>query len=64
MKLSVIDLSKVELATEEDRLYGIDYWTRLFKAKTWEEIKMLAEKEIVDLKKQMNQLLEKLNANE
>jgi len=44
MTLSVIDLSKVELATEEDKTYGIDYWARLFKAKTWEEIKMLAEK--------------------
>ncbi len=45
MKLSVVDLSKVELATEEDKTYGIDYWARLFKAKTWEEIKMLAEKD-------------------
>ena len=45
MKLSVVDLSKVELATKEDKTYGIDYWARLFKAKTWEEIKMLAEKD-------------------
>ena len=43
-KLSVVDLSKIELATEEDRAFQIDYWARLFKAKTWEEIKMLAEK--------------------
>ena len=45
LKLSVVDLSKIELATEEDKAYGIDYWARLFKAKTWEEIKMLAEKD-------------------
>ena len=32
------------MATEEDKTYQIDYWARLFKAKTWEEIKMLAEK--------------------
>ena len=41
--LSVIDLNQIELATEEDRAYGVDYWARLFKAKTWEEIKMLAK---------------------
>ena len=43
IKLSVVDLSKIELATEEDKFYQIDYWARLFKAKTWEEIKMLAK---------------------
>ena len=42
--LSVVDLSQIELATEEDKAYHIDYWARLFKAKTWEDIKMLAEK--------------------
>jgi cell division protein FtsB len=31
------------LATEEDRLYKIDYWARLFKATSWEEIHMLTE---------------------
>jgi len=45
LNLSVVDLSKIELSTEEDKAYGIDYWARLFKAKTWEEIKMLAEKD-------------------
>ena len=45
LKLSVIDLSKIELATDEDIAHGITYWARLFKAKTWEEIKMLAEKD-------------------
>ncbi len=43
-RLSVVDLSQIELATEEDKAWGLDYWARLFKAKTWEEIKMLAEK--------------------
>ena len=42
--LGVVDLTQIELATEEDKQYGIDYWAKLFKAKTWEEIKMLAEK--------------------
>ena len=31
------------MATEEDKAHGIDYWARLFKANTWEEIKMLAK---------------------
>ena len=39
--LSVVDLNHIELATEEDKAYGIDYWARMFKAKTWEDIKML-----------------------
>ena len=43
LKLSVVNLSRIELATEEDKAYGIDYWARLFKAKTWKEIKMLAK---------------------
>lgn len=43
-KLSVVDLTQIELATEEDKKYQIDYWARLFRAKTWEEIRMLAEK--------------------
>ena len=41
--LSVVNLNQIELATEEDRKYGIDRWARLFKATTWEAIKMLAE---------------------
>jgi predicted transposase/invertase (TIGR01784 family) len=40
--LSVVDLSKIELATEEDKAYGIDQWAKLFKATTWEELKALA----------------------
>lgn len=35
----------IKLATDEDRLYGIDHWARLFKAKTWEDLRMIAEKD-------------------
>ena len=41
--LSVVDLNQIDLATEEDRRWRIDYWAALFKATTWEEVKMLAE---------------------
>lgn len=40
--LSVVDLSQIALATEEDKANGIDAWAALFKATEWEEIKMLA----------------------
>ena len=41
--LRVVDLSKIELAIEEDKAFQIDYWAHLFRAKTWEELKMLAK---------------------
>ena len=44
--LCVVDLNKTELATDEDKKYGIDKWAKLFKAKTWEAVKMLAEEDV------------------
>lgn len=41
--LSVLDLTKINLATEEDKHYQIDYWASLFKSTTWEELNMLAQ---------------------
>ena len=40
--LSVVELTNIGMATEEDRAYGIDKWAALFKATTWEEMRMLA----------------------
>lgn len=45
LRLSVVDLTKIDMATEEDKLYHIDCWASLFKATTWEEIRMLAQKD-------------------
>ncbi|MDE7203511.1 MAG: Rpn family recombination-promoting nuclease/putative transposase [Lachnospiraceae bacterium] len=42
MWLSVVELNSIELATEEDRRYQIDQWAKLFKARTWEELKSMA----------------------
>ncbi len=42
MWLSVVELNNIRLATKEDRLYNIDLWAKLFKAKTWEELKTMA----------------------
>ena len=41
--LSVVDLTQTDNATEEDKSSKIDYWARLFRAKTWEELQMLAQ---------------------
>jgi predicted transposase/invertase (TIGR01784 family) len=43
--LSVVSLRQIELATDEDKAWKIDHWARLFKATTWEEIKMIAKKD-------------------
>lgn len=43
LRLCVVDLSRIDLATDEDKFYQIDYWALLFKSATWEEIKMLAK---------------------
>lgn len=39
--LNVIDLTRIDLASEDDKKYHIDRWAALLKATTWEEIKML-----------------------
>lgn len=41
--IHVVDLRRIELATEEDKAYGIDRWAMLFKATTWEELRMISK---------------------
>ena len=41
--LSVLNLNRIDLATKEDKAYKIDYWARLFKAQTWEELNELVK---------------------
>ena len=43
LRLSVLDLSQIQLATKEDKACRLDHWAALFKATTWEEIKKLAQ---------------------
>lgn len=40
--LNVLDLTQIDLATEEDKQFQIDYWAKLFKSNTWEELKAVA----------------------
>ena len=44
LRLSVLDLTCIHLATEEDKHCRLDHWASLFKSTTWEELKMLAQK--------------------
>ena len=41
--LYVIDLTRTDLATDEDEKSGLLHWIRIFKAKTWEELSQMAE---------------------
>lgn len=43
LTISVVNLTKTDLATEEDKKYNIDLWAKVFTAERWEEIQMLAQ---------------------
>lgn len=43
LRICVVNLSRIELATEQDKASGIELWARVFTATTWEEIDMLAQ---------------------
>ena len=36
----MLDLTQIDMASDEDKAYGIDTWATVFKAKTWEELRM------------------------
>ena len=46
LSIGVVDLTRIDLASEEDRHYNIDKWAKLFKAETWEDIRMLAKQDV------------------
>lgn len=41
--LNVVNLNRIDLATDEDKAYQIDFWAKVFKITTWEELRMLAQ---------------------
>ena len=43
LRLSVLNLTRIDLATDEDKARGLDHWAAFFKATTWEELKMLSK---------------------
>ncbi len=60
--LSVVDLTHIELATDEDKANQIDYWARLFKASSWEEVRMISKNN--NYLSEASQALYELNADE
>lgn len=46
-RLSILNLTQTELATEHDRRAGLTRWAAAFKATTWEEYQMLAEEDSI-----------------
>ena len=57
----MVDLNCIDLATSEDKKCRLDQWARMFKAATWEEIKMIAKQD-TDLLK-ASETLYMLNAD-
>lgn len=39
----MLDLTQIDRATEEDKYFGIDRWAALFRATTWEELRMITK---------------------
>ena len=60
--LHVVDLECIHLATKEDKAYETDKWAAFFKAKTWEELTMLAN-QMPSLQSSVETLYQ-LNTNE
>ncbi len=42
-QLNVLSLKNIENATDEDKEWSLDLWAKLFRAKTWEDLKMLCK---------------------
>ncbi len=61
-ELRVLQLNHIHLATETEKNSGIAHWASLFKAATWEEIKMLAHEKPIFTK--VAQELYKSNTDE
>ena len=45
LRLCVLNLTRIDLADEEDKRYHLDLWASLFKAVTWEELKMISKQD-------------------
>ena len=45
-EIKTLNLTKIHLATNEDKRYNIDRWASLFKADTWEKLKDISKQNI------------------
>ena len=60
--ISVLDLTQIDMASDEDKAYGIDTWAAVFKAKTWEELRMAVQSN--EYMKDTAETLYELNSDE
>lgn len=60
--LRVLDLTQIENVSEEEKETDLYYWAKLFNAKSWEEVAMLAEKS--ETIKEAASTVKKLSAEE
>lgn len=60
--ISVLDLTQIDMASDEDKAYGIDTWAAVFKAKTWEELRMAVQSN--EYMKDAAETLYELNSDE
>ena len=63
-ELSVLNLTQTDNATDDDKTWQIDQWAKLFKATTWEELRMIAaqDKEMTNVAKTLLEMNEDLYA--
>ncbi len=62
LRLYVVNLPQIHLATETDRIHQLDCWAALFQASTWEDIKMIASKD--DTLQEAAETMYRLSQNE
>ena len=60
--LNVLDLRHIDKATDEDRKHKVDYWARLFLARTWEEFRAAAAEDPAF--REVGKLMYNINADE
>lgn len=58
----MLDLTQIDMASDEDKAYGIDTWATVFKAKTWEELRMAVQSN--EYMKDVAETLYELNSDE
>ena len=58
----MLDLTQIDMASDEDKAYGIDTWATVFKAKTWEELRMAVQSN--EYMKDAAEALYELNSDE
>ena len=60
--LCVLDLTQIDHVSEEEKQTDLYYWAKLFNAKSWEEITVLAEKN--EIMKEAAATIKKLSSDE